>query len=83
MIPKKFYESQNKLMVISLWALVIVISLSLLALPFVRFFPYELLCWLSDFYGWFFPIAIVLFAVSSKVFVSGFKEHRIERKDED
>lgn len=83
MIPKKLYDSQNWLMIVSGGALVIVIALSLIALPFMRLFPYELICWLCDFYAWFFPIAFAVFAASSKVFVVGFKEHRMKRKDED
>lgn len=79
--PDGLYIFNHYLMLGSLGALVVLIVLGLLTLPFLKHFSYETLDWLCTFSGWAFPVLLAVFTLSSGVVVNGFSQHRIKRTD--
>lgn len=84
--PKWFYNFNHWLMIISiaLFALMAIFTFCIY-LPFWKHFSdYFIREFLPTFAGWFIPIDLALFVVSSKVFVDGFVEYKcVIKKDEE
>lgn len=80
MIPKKFFNANNWLMIISLGLLVLILAVEILMLPFLKFFPIEFLDFIEKFTLCAPPILIGIYAASAKFFEQGFIEHKCTRE---
>ena len=80
MMPKWLYVFNHWLMVVSFIALIAIILLEFLTMPFWETMPDETFGIITGIFTWGWPVLLPLFIVSSGVVVSGFAEHRIDRK---
>lgn len=82
--PKWLYNFNHWLMLISLGFLIFMLVFGfLIFLPFNKFFSDGFVFWLDDVFVWAAATALALFAASSKIYVDGFADYKIEIKPDD
>lgn len=80
MIPKKFFNANNWLMIISLGLLVLILAVEILMLPFLKFCSDEFLDFFESFSLTAPPVLLGVYAASAKFFEQGFIEHKCTKE---
>lgn len=80
MMPKRLFNANNWLMIVSIGLLVLCIVWEILMLPFLKFCSDEFLDFFESFSLTAPPVLLGVYAASAKLFEQGFIEHKCTRE---